>query len=48
MADYLSPTPCKVSQPMADTKVHMKKCLEFENNAIGHATFAGGQQCWLG
>ena len=33
--------PHGVGQPMADTKCHMKKCLEFEKNAISHMTFAG-------
>ena len=43
MANCLSPTPCDVSCPMADMRVIQKKCLEFENNAIGCMTFAG----WL-
>ena len=30
------------------TKCHMKKCLEFENNAISHTTFVGWPTCWLG
>ena len=25
----------------------MKKCLEFENNAVGHMTFVGQPTCWL-
>ena len=39
--DCLSLPPHKVGQPMADTKVIQKKCLEFEKNAISHTTFAG-------
>ena len=29
-------------------KCHMKKCLEFENNVVGHMTFVGWLTCWLG
>ena len=29
-------------------KCHMKKCSEFENNAISHMTFVGQLTCWLG
>ena len=38
--DCLSLPPHDVGQLMANTKV-IKKCLEFENNAIGHMTFVG-------
>ena len=26
-------------------KSHMKKCLEFENNAVSHMTFSGQPTC---
>ena len=48
MVDCLSPTPCNVRLADGQHESHMKKCLEFENNAIGCTTFAGGQQCQPG
>ena len=40
-AECLSLTPGDVGWPMANMKGIQKKCLEFENNAIGHTTFTG-------
>ena len=38
MVDYFSLTPCDVRLANGRHQSHMKKCLEFENNAIGHTT----------
>ena len=37
-----------VSAGQQPTKSHKKKCLEFENNAVGHMTFAGWLTCQPG
>ena len=29
-------------------KCHMKKCLEYKNNLVGHMTFSKWPTCWPG
>ena len=41
MVDCLSLTLCNVGRANGQHQSHTKRCLEFENNAIGHTTFAG-------
>ena len=49
MVYYSIPQHIVASRPAdGQHKSHTKKCLEFENNAVGHTTFSGWLTCWPG